>query len=153
MKVKHWDKRLLAVIEEHMRLPYSTKAHHCIIFARRCAEAQIGYDPFEKRYRWANQTRGRVLKRLLRRGRRIYRRRYKERGGTVSDYIEAFMDSTVEEIPLEFAQRGDGILIRKYDGLGVVDLDGKHALIAVPEKPQGLLAFPIHEGDKAWRVE
>lgn len=48
MRVENWGLKLLAVIEEHKKLPFDWAKTNCVFFAMDCAKAITGVDPFEQ---------------------------------------------------------------------------------------------------------
>ena len=145
-RLPDWPERLVDYFTSMKEAPFEWGKNDCILFALGAAQAITGMDT-------AKDFRG-LYKNAIGAA-RIMRKRF----GTTdlseaADVFKAEWGS--EEVPILFAQRGDIVeadVVSAEGGtgpsLGVVDLDGIHALFA---GPSGAFKIKITDCRRAWRV-
>ena len=141
-----WPERLVHYLQEATKKPFDWGQHDCVLFALGAAKATTGVatvDELRGKYKSAIGAQHEM------------RRRY-----GASNLTEAATavqkEWGVDEIPILMAQRGDiveaDVIFAEGDSgpsLGVVDLDGSHALFA---GPSGAIRIKIIDCRRAWRI-
>lgn len=132
-RFEEWPRRLNDAIEAARAQPFIWGQHDCCLFVAGCVDAMTGGNyaaEYKGKYATAEDAAA-----LL-----------ESKGG-----IEAIIGQTLKEVAINFAQRGDVVLL-DIDGspLGIVDLSGMR-IAAVG--PLGLKFVSIRMAQKAWKVE
>src|SRR3990167_5210109 len=146
IRLPDWPERLVGYLATMGKAPFEWGKNDCILFALCAAQAITGLDT-------AKGFRGKYKNALG--AARVMRMRF----GAVSLSEAASVFATElgsEEVSTPFAQRGDIVeadVVSAEGGsgpsLGVVDLDGVHALFA---GPSGAIRIKIADCRRAWRV-
>ncbi len=134
-----WEARLQNVFSTFIDKPFEYGSHDCALFVCNCVREMTGEDPALD-----------------------YRNRYRNRKGALKILSKSKLESiatriavclSAKEIPPLYAQRGDVVLLDATMGdcpaLGIVDLTGEKVWGAGIE---GLVAFPLSEARRAWRI-
>ncbi len=133
MRIDNWPSRLVAAVAAAEKIPFAWGTHDCGSFAAVCEEAVTGETQF-----------GDVLgnyKTALGAARRLKRAGF--------DNIEALVAARLPEVPVNFAQRGDFVVINTDIGPAIgVNLGD----VAVVPGPDGLVRYPRSSVRRAWRV-
>ena len=145
-RLPDWPERLIGYFESMKTASFEWGKNDCILFALGAAQIMTGVDT-------AKDFRG--LYKNARGAARVMRKRF---GTTnLSEAADVFKTEWgSEECPVLMAQRGDIVeadVVSAEGGsgpsLGVVDLDGTHALFA---GPSGAIRIKIADCHRAWRV-
>jgi hypothetical protein len=145
MRIDHWEIALERYIVEHTNTPFDYGTFDCALFAAGSVLAITGIDiAADYRTRYSTEDEARAI--------------LAEVTGAPDATVETSLDDAatkfdfISALPsVYFAQRGDVISL-KVDGspsLGIVALDGKHALFI---GEGSLLRLPISKCNRAWRI-
>ena len=145
-KLDDWPERLNEYLTEIVGMPFVWGQHDCVLAALNAVKVMTGVDyALEIREKYSTALGAvRVMVRLY-------------GVDSLSSAADVFCKKYEgEEVPISFAQRGDIVeadVVSAEGGtgpsLGVVDLDGIHALFA---GPSGAIRIKITDCLRAWRV-
>ena len=139
-RLKDWDIRLWAFLRRAERRRFEWGQHDCALFACNCIKLITGMDvakPWRGRYKTHRGAAG-TLRRIA--------------GGGLEAVAETIAaTNNFEEVPVNFARRGDVVLLDEERGpaLCVVGSDG---VFAVGPGPDGLKRVPVIDCRRAWRI-
>lgn len=150
-----WPEQLGALIEERAFVPFVWGVNDCALFACDAIQTTVGIDvaaPFRGRYDSAASASAAMLGFIAERDRPFLEIAQEDRQELLEHVAEIIAaEHELREVEIPFARRGDAVLFEGEHGatLGVVGMDG---MTIVAPGPTGLLARPLAEARRAWRV-
>ena len=139
-RVKNWDIKLWAFLEKAEGKSFQWGQHDCVLFACNCIKKITGLDvakPWRGKYKTLRGATG-LLRRIA--------------GGGLEEVAEKIAAANkFEEVPVNFARRGDVVLRDSKLGLALLVV-GSDGAFAVGPGPDGMERVPIAECSRAWRI-
>ena len=144
LRRKHdWPKLLHEYLNSVRDRPFKWGQHDCALFFCGAVEAMTGVD-LARDFRGEYSSRGAAVRRM---------RAFAD-GGLEQLVEKRAAAYSIPEVPVAFAQRGDGLLFETPQGqgpaLGIVALDGMHVLSVSPGKT--LFVGRVMDCRRAWRI-
>ncbi len=136
-RYQDWPVRLNKFIADHHNQGFEYGKHDCCLYVCDAVLAMTGVDMAED-FRGYDES---SFQELLDKNHGI--------GGIA---IQIAKKLNLSKIPVSFAQRGDVVYLKDVEGqlvLGIVAMNGKDVYVA---SNIGIVSFPLHQCDYAWRI-
>lgn len=143
-----WAGRLEVYLKEVQENPFKWGEFDCALFLCGCGEAMTGFnlaEDFIGKYETAEGAHKQIKKFC------------ENSEASILDLCKKMAKKHgFEKVSVNFAQRGDAVLVDVSEtetvnyALGIVDLNGREVLLVHFEK--GLTRFPLSSAEHAWRI-